>query len=82
MAHLTITMEFIMLSNNQRFIQVSESLVEFYNLLDAWNDGDIELSQDELNFINLGIDSLCLERFQLRATLMDFPRPSANFFHI
>ena len=69
-----------MLNNNQRFIEISSILVEFYDLLDQHNDGDIELSEDELNFIELGLDSLTQERLQLQAKLMDFPRPHNNFF--
>lgn len=69
-----------MLNNNQRYLELTDAIVEFYNLLDAHHDGDIELSQQDLDFIELGIDSMCFERLQLRSKIVDFPRPSANFF--
>lgn len=68
-----------MLNNNQRYIQISDILVEFYDLLDQHHEGDIELSQDDLNFIELGLDSLTTERLQLQSTLADYPRPKSNF---
>ena len=66
-------------NNNQRFIEIADILVEFYDLLDQHHEGDLQLSQDDLNFIELGIDSLTTERLQLQSTLADYPRPQSNF---